>query len=455
MSKKIIIFLVMLMLFGGVWFVQPKQDKINMVVHQHKDWAHPVNDDTGISNGKLISHIPIITIKTEGNIVPGVNVNDERTLSCDYSIVNNEKGNNSSEDIPEKKGRMEISIRGNSSRIFEKKQYLVKTVDSAGMPKDVSLLGMPKSSSWVLNGSYIDHSMIRNYMLYNISAEIMDYAPKCRMCEVIFTDADGKPQYQGVYTLIEKIEVAKKKVDLQKYDPKRKETSFMVQMNSHIDKHEIRHLKPDDVQAYMWDLEYPNNLDITRQSMEYVEEEILTFEKMLYDAYHTKNWDSVNEAIDINSFVDFYIINEFFQNYDAGTRSTYLYKNLGGKFYLGPVWDFDGTFNNFKLLTFKTDYLELNSTFFYYYLTQNPYFIERCNKRYDELRNSFLSDKYLLQYLDECKVYFKDPAMRNCDRWYDGDYSLYYKDIENMKDFILKRGDWMDKNFKRKSKVVN
>ena len=38
--------------------------------------------------------------------------------------------------------------------------------------------------------------------------------------------------------------------------------------------------------------------------------------------------------------MDYFIINEFAMNYDAGNLSTYVYKELGGKLQLA-AWDFN------------------------------------------------------------------------------------------------------------------
>ena len=51
--------------------------------------------------------------------------------------------------------------------------------------------------------------------------------------------------------------------------------------------------------------------------------------------------------IDVDSFVDYFLLNEFFGNYDAGNHSTYMYKESGGKLHIGPVWDFDQAMNNY------------------------------------------------------------------------------------------------------------
>lgn len=79
---------------------------------------------------------------------------------------------------------------------------------------------------------------------------------------------------------------------------------------------------------------------ITDSSLQYIQKEILRFEKTLYDAEYSDNWEKVNQRTDLDSFVDYYIINEFFQNYDAGRRSTYLYKNVWRQILYGTSMGF-------------------------------------------------------------------------------------------------------------------
>ena len=425
------------------------------VVHQHQSYPAENKEITGFDeNGVLTSHLPLIVLKADGNVIPGADILTDQELYCEFSVIDNESHINRSADTPTQTGKMAINIRGNSSRHFSKKQYAIRTVDEAGLPLKIAFLGMPAETTWVLNGSSIDYSQIRNYMMYNISSEIMDYAPRCRLCEVFLTNADGELEYQGLYTMMEKPKVSKERLNLTPYDPKYTETSFVVQMNKRIDDARIDHLKPDDVDVYSANLEYPDVEKITGSSLQYIQKEILQFEKTLYDAEYSDNWEKVNQRTDLNSFVDYYIINEFFQNYDAGTRSTYLYKNLGGKFSIGPVWDFDGAFNNYTGMNFTPDMIETGATFYYFYLTHNPEFVKQCCERYKELRKTVLSEEYLLKYIDESSMYLGSAAIRNCDKWYDGDYSLYYGDIEKMQTFVIERGKWMDEHFKEYIAIV-
>ena len=455
MSRKIMIALLIVLLLAAAAWMPAEQPDVRAVVHQHQ--SYPAEDPgwSGLDEaGVLSTHLPIVILHADGAEIPGIDPANTEDLYCDYSILSAADGHVRSDDVPVQHGRMAISIRGNSSRTFAKKQYSIRLVDERQMPQDRALLDLPPESSWVLNGSYIDRAIIRNYLLYNLCSEFMDgYAPRCRLCEVMITDADGVPRYQGVYTLMEKIKVSESRLNLEPYDPQYPQTSFLLQMNAQTDKLMLRHLKPDSVYAYPFDLEYPDVEELTPEALHYINVRLLGFEKALYDASFTGNWEQLEERINLDSFVDYYLVNEFFQNYDAGTRSTYIYEDLGGKIAIGPVWDFDGTFNNFFHMDIHSDLMEMRYTLFYTYLVQNPRFMQRCIERYQQLRQSWFSDEYLLRYIDESAAYLGSAATRNSERWYHNGRESFDEDIQKMKDFVISRGEWMDSTFGQFSRI--
>ena len=55
----------------------------------------------------------------------------------------------------------------------------------------------------------------------------------------------------------------------------------------------------------------------------------------------SKDWNEICKYIDVDSFVDTYLVQELFCNIDCHSFSFYFYKEKGGKLYAGPIWDFD------------------------------------------------------------------------------------------------------------------
>ena len=183
---------------------------------------------------------------------------------------------------------------------------------------------------------------------------------------------------------------------------------------------------------------------------------------MLINRY---NYESV---LDVDSFADYYILQEFLGNNDAFSRSTYLYRDIRGKLHIGPVWDYNNVLNNF-FWTFPYDGFLLANRGWYGRLMTDEEFVERVIVRYRELREGILSDEYLIHYMREVINYLGPAIERNDEVWgysYDPELlslmerhspdsnqtleevnpSSYEDAITRMIDYMLVRGEWLDEN---------
>ena len=86
--------------------------------------------------------------------------------------------------------RAEISIRGSSSAKHPKKPYRLELQDENGDDVKLSLLGMPKESDWILYPAYLDKTMIRDVLAYELWRQMGYLAPRTRYVHlVIFTNS--------------------------------------------------------------------------------------------------------------------------------------------------------------------------------------------------------------------------------------------------------------------------
>ena len=185
------------------------------VQHEEDQVYTPCKND---EKGALCTNLPIVEIDTDGEKIPGRRFINEKTgmskielgpngedeITASIRVIDNDEGNNHSDDRPELKSRIRIRVRGNSSRFFDKSNYMINLIEKDGSNRNEKVMGMDKHHEWVLHGPYLDKTLMRNYMWYNIGGEIMDYAPNVRFCEVII---NGK--YKGVYVMTESITAGK------------------------------------------------------------------------------------------------------------------------------------------------------------------------------------------------------------------------------------------------------
>jgi len=158
------------------------------------------------------SNLPIVKIDTYGQ-----EIQYTEYIVADMKIIWNGDDERNYPDNPpnDYDGRIEIKTRGHSSYyFFPKKQYRIETQDSLGNNLNVSLLGLPAENDWILYGPYSDKSLIRNVLAYTLAAEINDYAPRTKFCELMLNGA-----YLGVYVFTEKIKRDDSRVNITKLLP--------------------------------------------------------------------------------------------------------------------------------------------------------------------------------------------------------------------------------------------
>ncbi len=439
--------------------------------HQHREARGP---DAGCDcdGTELCTHLPLVIIDTGGEAIPGEPLNDHYDaagtsftttaagadmLPARICVMDDGTRNHHPSDQPDLETDTLIRIRGNSSRYFDKKSYLLRFTDEKGEYEDHEVMGMDAHYEWALYGPYLDKTLMRNYMWYNIAGEMMDYAPNVRFCEVILNG-----EYQGLYVMVETITNGVDcRVNVSEPVDNTTSTGYVLRLDRGSE-NEKKNLVNFTYYAYLFDrnynhcvnIQYPKSGALTQEMVDAIEQEFSDFEKALYSFdYNTYDYGYQN-YIDVDSFVDYFIINEFTQNYDAGYLSTYLYKDIGGKYRM-VIWDFNSACNNYQEDTTAISF-QTQNTPWQKMLTRDEDYDRRIVDRYRMWRESFLSEAYLMDYIDGIIAYLGPAIDRNFQVWgYIFEEYLplepesrnpdsFEDAVEDMKDFIRERGAWMD-----------
>lgn len=425
---------------------------------------------------EFCTHLPIVVINTEGKDIPGALTGvDDRFgeafytkakdgtdyINVSVAVIDNESGNNHLTDGPALSTRSLFRIRGHASRRFEKSPYLMKFVNEDGSDNDLAVMGMDPHHQWALYGPYLDKSLVRNYLCYNIAGEIMDYAPNVRYCELFLNR-----EYRGVYLMTETITNGGPeggRLDLTDTFKGTEMTGFLLRIDrpSEGDLETIRDIYTftERTNKVLEDvaIRYPGKSRLTEELAHEIELDFAHFEKALYSYdYDTEDYGYWN-WIDVDNFVNYYVINEFTHNVDAGRYSTYLYKEPDGKYKI-CVWDFNNAFDHYIESRFDETRLTTYEKAFFSMLTKEAAFVEKIIERYYELRGSYFSEKYLNQYIDDTLKWLGPAADRNSERWADAytDYDpLRPKErnvksldeaVAQLKEWIHARCAWLDDN---------
>lgn len=436
-------------------------------------------DSGSVENGDLVSHLPLISINTYGQKIPGAPIFDENNSVIDYEngdngeeeikveikIYDNAEAQNSINNEETLKSDALFRIRGNTSRAFDKKSYKISFIDNEGNPSLQEVMGMAEGDEWALYGPFLDKTLIRNYMWLNISAKIMGYAPNVRFCECYL---DG--EYIGLYIMMETIEKSNQRVNISTYDKDSRVIPYMVRMDK-FDEDEIDSLETFTYYTSHLDYEagftilYPGKINLTTEVKDYIAKDISDFEKALYSYDFKDPKKGYEKYIDVDSWVDFYIIQEFLANNDMCSRSTYLYKDKGGKLCIGPVWDFNNVCDNYLAQEYYTEgFYFTQNRIWYEMLFRDEKFVKKVQSRYKELRKTLLNEEYINNYIDETIAYLGEAIQRNYEVWgytferenqtsqlmyltpIERNPQSYEEAVEEYKTFLKERGEWIDNN---------
>jgi hypothetical protein len=412
-----------------------------------------------LSISDFSSNLPIAVVDTLGKSINQTT----QTLSYASFIDTTADGRAMLTDPPDFVGRAGINVRGKSSAGFAKKQYHFETWDEDDQDKDVSILGFPAESDWILQGPYSDKSLMRNFLSYKWSNDLGRYAVRTRFIEV-FLNTDGRgismSDYVGVYVFMEKIKRSADRVDIAGLEPS--DDAEPQISGGYIFKKD----KPDPGETVFHTsrgLEIrvvePRFEDITPEQADWLRNYLNEFESVLYGSNFTDPVNGYAKYIDVDSFIDHHFIVELTKNIDGFRLSTYMFKDRNGKLNMGPVWDYNLSLGNADYLQgwIPTGwyYPQLSSGDYPWWprLFEDPAFRLRYADRWFEFRENALATGHLLQDIEDTAALLDEAQIRNFERWRIlGSHvwpnwfiaGTYDEEINWMSDWLEQRLAWMD-----------
>lgn len=437
---------------------------------------------SGKSTGQDISafstELPLIIIDTDGKTI-----NDEPKITAKMKIISNSIGLNHFNDNPNQYyGFIGIELRGSSSQDYLQKPYLFETRDLTGKNLNVSLLGLPEENDWVLLSNYNDKSFMRNILGYNLFQKLGHYSPRAKLVDVILNN-----EYQGIYVLTEKIKPDKNRVDiatlLPEYIAGDELTGgyiFKIDYWNNNDSWQSPY-SPIDHPDFKVHFVYhdPDWDELVYEQKEYLKSYVSSFEQALYSSNFTDENLGYPNFIDIESFIDYFLVSEVSRNNDGFKKSRYFHKDKNGKIFAGPVWDFDWAWKNInECFIFKaTD----GSGWAYKVNDCNPWvkspgwmirllydtkFKNAVNCRYFDLRSNILSNGSIFSTIDSIYNEVKNAQVKHFQKWQilgknvgapeiGVQPATYEGEIEKLKNWIAIRFNWLDKNMPGECSITN
>ncbi len=437
LASVLVVVLLAVFFLGFYWLKTLQAHRSYSFQHLEAAGADPslgpteVSPDGTVDPEEFVTHLPLIVLDTFGEEVPDIyrrvdaqqtrdyadpNVTDPY-IPLSFTLYDSPDHVNRLGDAPSFTNQGRIKLRGNSSRHFEKKQYGIKLLQEDGSELEYPLLGMEADEDWILCNSILDASYVRSYLAFNLGSIVMPYTPGAKFCEVLRKNGDSY-EYLGLYLLTESVKKAKGRVDIADYQGNPRKLSYIIDRDRYDHTATMLSTYASDQQlCYGWfTLCYPKGELADDATVEAIQNEVSAVERVLYsdDLQVMLRYPYL---LNVDSFVDYLVLNEFLMNYDAGEHSTYYYRDHAHKLSIGPIWDYDNCLDNYNAQAAGISWMVLPFRAWYDRLVKDPAFVEKVCKRYHQLRKTVFSDAFVEEFVNGASEFLGNAALRETSRW--------------------------------------
>ena len=331
---------------------------------------------------------------------------------------------------------MKIRGRGNSTWfIHPKKPFQMKLSEKS------AFLGMPEDKKWLFLAEYSDKTMLRNTIAFELGyMSNLDWTPAGEFAEVFLNG-----EYNGTYNITQKVEESDNRVALG-------DTGYLLELD------QLDRIDPDDVyfnstvtNRFIINIKEPS-LEYDSDQYDYIKNLIAEFEGVLFGNNFQDENIGYRQYIDLDSFIDWYLISEISKNVDSRWYSS-IYLNVipGEKIKMGPLWDFDLAFGN-------TDYSDtqfyegwwVRFNPWYERLFEDPYFIQMVKDRFVFFKNN---EGLIIEKIDSYAEQLKWAQAENDNKWETIGryvwpnpvvYDTYQEEVNHLKNWYQDRMDWLE-----------
>lgn len=391
-------------------------------------------DTRAAEQGTVRSHLPVVALDAEEPITGEVRV------VCSVRMIlpstGGELGNTNT--MP---GR--VRIHGGVSRGFPKKSYAV-TLDSP-----VAWLGLRPSANWVLNAAFVDRSLMRHKLSYDLFRSLSAPGLPRYAAESRFIEVQVNGRYQGAYLLIERVDRAG--LGLRAFDSNAPNHACIYKAEDHAANFSspghagYEQREPDPVRREYWEPLNAFNRFVSRSP----EPDFRDPEK------------GVGSRLDLANAIDFHLLVLLTSNGDGITKNFMIARDAfptnapAARFFFVP-WDYDATFGRDWNASRVEPTVWLSNTLFER-LMEVPDYRGKFASRWRELRAKQFSVATIQRLMDDNARALGGAVRRNQERWRNQtgmypDQTSFEEDVAQMKEWIVARLKWLDAEIERRAR---
>jgi spore coat protein H len=326
----------------------------------------------------------------------------------------------------------EVKYRGAASLGYEKKSLAFELDIEKG------LAGMPKRKDWILNAAFVDRSMMRHKLAYDLYAKMSEADAPRIAAGSRFVEVIQNGEYRGAFLLTERVD--RKLLKLRKFDDADEHHACIYKVIDHTPVFDMDgHVNCEQHEPNARTNSYWGPLD--------------EINRFCHTASESAFWDlnsGISTRLDLPDAIDFHLHLLMICNTDGPDKNFIVARDgvKNGKpprFFFTP-WDCDATFGR-AWHGGRDGYQHWQSNHLFERLMKDVSYRKQFATRWRQLRQKQFSTAAIHAMIDENAKELGAAAERNAERWGQterGDPPNFEQDISEMKEWIGKRGAWLD-----------
>lgn len=324
-------------------------------------------------------------------------------------------------------GTTQIRGRGNTTWAMPKKPYRLKLTSKA------SLFGLAPERDWVLLANYLDPTLMLNAVAMKIGQQLnMPYTN-----HIIPLNLTLNGSYLGSYNLTEQVEVGSNRIAIG-------DDGLLLELDQHFDEEYKFYSQYYSLPVMIKAPELNNDNDIAPIASQFNKiEALLNDDKFPGNAY--------KEYIDITSVANFLIVCLLTGNEELNhPKSIYMHKKTGGKFTMGPIWDFDWAYayeggayfySATRPLFWSLNNSSYTGTKFFTRFLKDVEFVALIKQQWADYKANSLND--LTKFIEEYAIKIESSKNEDYKKWKTGN-SNFMNDADKLKQWIIQRAIYID-----------